>query len=198
MKSKPDLYGLILSGGKSRRMGRDKALLKHNNGQTQLSFITDLVSQFTEKMFVSINSDQVQDDERSQFNQIIDNYKNIGPIAGILTALEKHPNVDWLIVACDLPNITQKTIKHLIDSRNDKQSFTAYKNDHGNLPEPMCAIYHAGSVHLIKKFVSNNVNCPRKILLRSKTKLIEQLELNTLDNINTPESLKESILSFSN
>ena len=106
--------------------------------------------------------------------------------------------MDWLIVACDLPNITQKTIKHLIDSQNDKQSFTAYKNDHGNLPEPMCAIYHAGSVHLIKKFVSNNVNCPRKILLRSKTKLIEQLEPNTLDNINTPESLKESILSFSN
>ena len=198
MKIKPDLYGLILSGGKSRRMGRDKALLKHNNGQTQLSYIADLVSQFTERSFVSINSDQVQDEERSQFNQIIDNYNNIGPIAGILTALEKHPNVDWLIVACDLPNITQITIKHLIDSQDGKQSFTAYRSNYENLPEPMCAIYHAGSVQLIKKFVADNVNCPRKILIRSKTKLIEQLVSNTLDNINTPESLKESILSFSN
>ena len=198
MKSKPDLYGLILSGGKSRRMGRDKALLKHNNGQTQLSYIADLMSECTKKMFVSINSEQIEDNERSQFNQIIDNYKNIGPIAGILTALEKHPNVDWLIVACDLPNINQITIKNLIDNQDDKQSFTAYKSNYGSLPEPLCAIYHVGSVHLIKKFVSKNVNCPRKILIRSKTKLIEQLEPNALDNINTPESLKESILSFSN
>ncbi len=196
MKDKP-LYGLILSGGESRRMGQDKALLNHN-GKTQLSYIADLVSESVEKTFVSIRANQSQDSERSLFNKVIDNYENIGPIAGILTALEMHPKMNWLVVACDLPNITRKTIKHLIDNQGNNQSFTSYMSSYENLPEPLCAIYHSGSVKIIKEFVSNNVNCPRKILIRSKTKLIEQLEPHSLDNINTPDELQKSILSFSN
>jgi molybdopterin-guanine dinucleotide biosynthesis protein A len=119
------IYGLVLSGGKSRRMGTDKALLDRD-GQSQLAFIMGVVAECVDKSFVSTRADQVGDSERSQFAQIVDRYDDMGPVAGILSALDEHPNVDWLVVACDLPNVTTETIQYLLAHRDGEQPFTAY------------------------------------------------------------------------
>ena len=83
--SKP-LYGLVLAGGESRRMGQDKALLQRG-GQSQLSYIASLLEEVTDRLFVSARQDQQDDPERSRFAAIVDRYHAIGPIAGILSAL---------------------------------------------------------------------------------------------------------------
>ena len=103
MPAKP-IYGLILAGGESRRMGQDKALLLRD-GKSQLAHIAALLEDVTDRVFVSTRSEQQGEVERSRFAQIVDRYKDIGPIAGILSAMDEYPEVDWLIVACDLPNI---------------------------------------------------------------------------------------------
>ena len=106
------VFGLILAGGKSRRMGHDKALLDRD-GQSLLAYVAELMSGFVDKVFVSTRADQEDDEERGKFAQIVDRYKDLGPVAGILSALEEYATVDWLVVACDLPNIDEQTLQHL-------------------------------------------------------------------------------------
>ncbi|MCH8865698.1 MAG: NTP transferase domain-containing protein [Proteobacteria bacterium] len=191
--SSSEIYGLVLAGGQSRRMGRDKALLQRD-GKSQLAHIVELLGRVTERVFVSARSEQRHEAERSRFAQIIDRYDDIGPIAGILSAMHEHPQVDWLVVACDLPNIDEATLRFLLDNRSAGQPFTAFKSSHDKLPEPMCALYRSGSESIVRRFVDDGVNCPRKILMRSDTLLLEQPNPQSLDNINTPDDLAGSIL----
>jgi molybdopterin-guanine dinucleotide biosynthesis protein A len=186
------VYGLILAGGESRRMGQDKALLK-NNGQSQLAYVAGILNACVEKVFVSTRADQV-DDERAQYDQIKDRYDDLGPVAGILTALEEKPEVDWLVVACDLPNIDEQTIRYLLEQRTGDQSFTAFTSSHDGLPEPLCAVYHSGCEAVVRRFVDEGVNCPRKILIRADTRLLDQPNPEALDNVNTPDDLESSVL----
>jgi molybdopterin-guanine dinucleotide biosynthesis protein A len=184
---------LILAGGKSRRMGRDKALLDHN-GQSQLAYVAGVMASCVEKVFVSTRPDQKDDEERAQYEQIVDRYENLGPVAGILSALEEKPEVDWLVVACDLPNVNEQTIRILLEHRGGEQPFTAFVSSYDGLPEPLCAIYHSGSEEIVRRFVDEGVNCPRKILIRSETRLLDQPHPEALDNVNTPDDLQNSVL----
>ena len=187
------IYGLVLAGGESRRMGRDKALLVRD-GHSQLAHIVALLEGITERVYVSSRQDQQHDPERSRFENIVDGYEGIGPIAGILSAMDAHPHVDWLVVACDLPNIDEATLSFLIENAKQKQPFTAFKSNYDGLPEPLCTLYRCGSDAIIRQFVEDGIVCPRKILMRSDTLLLEQPNPVALDNINTPDDLAGSVL----
>ena len=187
------VYGLVLAGGKSRRMGRDKALLVRD-GQSQLAHIAALLEGITDRVYISSRQDQQGDPERSRFENIVDRYEGIGPIAGILSAMDAHPHADWLVVACDLPNIDERTLACLIEKSKPEQAFTAFRSSHDGLPEPLCALYRSGSEEVIRKFVEDGIVCPRKILIRSDTMLLEQPNPVALDNINTPDDLAGSVL----
>jgi molybdopterin-guanine dinucleotide biosynthesis protein A len=187
------LFGLVLAGGKSRRMGHDKALLDHN-GQSQLAFTVHLLDEHVEQVFVSTRAEQRDETERRQYAQIIDHYEEIGPVAGILSAMDEHPQADWLVVACDLPNIDAPTIRYLLEHRIEEYPFVAYASSHDGLPEPLCALYLGGSEALPRAFVGAGLHCPRKMLIRSDTLLLQQAEPNALDNVNTPDDLSVSVL----
>ena len=187
-KAKRAVYGLVLAGGQSRRMGRDKALLDRG-GQSQLAFAVELLADCVGRAFVSTRADQAGESERGQFEQIVDRYDELGPLAGILSAMEEHPDVDWLVVACDLPNVDDATIRGLLDQRSGMQPFTAYTSSYDGLPEPLCAIYGRDSRPIIAALVEEGLKCPRKMLIRSDTELLEQPHPAALDNVNTPEDL---------
>lgn len=174
-------------------MGRDKALLERE-GQSQLAHIVSLVDRYADRVFVSTRADQRDEPERRRFAQIVDRYDDMGPLAGILSAVEEHPDADWLVVACDLPNITAETLDHLLANRSQEHPFTAYRSSHDGLPEPLCAIWRAHTDGIIRGFVDEGIHCPRKILIRSDTLLLEQRDPASLDNVNTPDDLADSIL----
>ena len=192
MTARP-VYGLVLAGGESRRMGQDKALLKRE-GMSQLQYVVELLDGVSERVFVSARREQHDDAERSRYERIVDRYEGMGPVAGILTALEEHPDADWLVVACDLPNIDATTLQHLLQQRSATQPFTAFRSSYDGLPEPLCAVYRSGSEAIIRHFIDDGIVCPRKILIRSDTCLLEQPNPAALDNINTPDDLAGSIL----
>jgi molybdopterin-guanine dinucleotide biosynthesis protein A len=174
-------------------MGHDKALLVRD-GRSQLRHIASLLDAVTDRFFVSARADQKDDPERSQFETIVDRYDDMGPIAGILSALDEHPTADWLVVACDLPNIDDVTLQFLIEHRSAEHPFTAYRSSHDEMPEPLCAIYASGSDKLIRKFMDDGIICPRKMLINSDTKLLDQPNPVALDNVNTPDDLAGSVL----
>ncbi len=192
--TKPEgIHGLVLAGGKSRRMGRDKALLVRS-GRSQLRCAVELLQSALHEVFVSTRAEQANEPERGRYAQIVDRYDDIGPIAGILSAMEAHPDSGWLVLACDLPNVDAQTIDTLLHSRSDSKPFTAFASSYDQLPEPLCAFYAPSSLSIIRQFVADGIVCPRKILIRSDTLLLEQPHPASLDNVNTPEDLESSNL----
>ena len=189
-------WGLVLAGGKSRRMGTDKALLQRD-GQTQLARTVALLEGQLERVFVSARADQAGDAERSRYAQIVDRHDDLGPVAGILSAMEAHPDIAWLVVACDLPNVDAATLGELLAERDPGKPFTAYQSSYDGLPEPLCAIYEPASRPLVEAFLADGIKCPRKMLIRSDTRLLRQANPSALDNVNTPEDLAAQVAARS-
>ena len=187
------VFGLVLAGGESRRMGQDKATLRRA-GQSQLAWVVQLLDELADRVFVSARADQQNDAERSRFEQIVDRYEGLGPVAGILSAMDEYPDVDWLVLACDLPNIDAPTLTNLLEKRAPDKPFSAYKSNYDGLPEPLCAVYTAASSDIVRGFVAEGLHCPRKMLIRSDTLLLEQPNPVALDNVNTPDDLERSVL----
>jgi molybdopterin-guanine dinucleotide biosynthesis protein A len=191
----PPLFGLVLAGGRSTRMQRDKATLQYH-GRTQLEWAMDLITPFVDLAYISVRPDQLQDPVRAKFPQIVDTHENLGPIAGIMAAQAAHPEAAWLVLACDLPFLDAGTLKHLVWARQEDRPATAYRSSHDGLPEPLCAIYEPSSREAIVEFVATGKHCPRKFLIRSEAHLIEEPNPRALDNVNTPEEYGSAMTTF--
>jgi molybdopterin-guanine dinucleotide biosynthesis protein A len=178
------LYGLVLAGGQSTRMQRDKAGLRYH-GRSQLEHAVELLQQVTDQVYVSVRADQAGDPLRSNHPQIVDRQSDIGPAAGILAAFDAQPAAAWLVLACDLPFLELDTLRHLVANRDPTSVATAYRSRHDQLPEPLCAIYEPAAAALLTRQVTDGKNCPRKFLLQHAVQLLALPTPTALDNINT-------------
>lgn len=180
--SAPELYGLVLSGGRSTRMGRDKALIAYHS-KPQVEVARELLAQVCARAFVSCRADQPERPEP----KLIDRYDNLGPLAGILTAFDAHPNKAWLVVACDLPFLDRPTLDHLIAHRDPAAPATAYRGRIDGKPEPLCAIYEPSIRDALHEYVRRGITCPRKILMQSDAHLMDLPNPFALENANAPD-----------
>lgn len=187
---KRPLYGLILAGGKSTRMGRDKAGLIYRDGKTQLEQVATLLHPLCDGVFVSIR----EDDGRTLPSGARPIYDSVdeckGPLRGILSALREFPASDWLIVACDLPNLQPSTLSKLIRAYGGQADAgpLCYRSSHDGLPEPLCAMYPSECAEaLLDEAQRLGKSCPRRLLMNMQVAMIDQDDPSSLDNINTPE-----------
>ena len=194
------LHGLILAGGLSTRMHRDKAALEYQ-GRSQLDRAFELASRHAAKVFVSVRADQTLDPTRAQRPMIVDSVAGEGPIVGIRSALAAHPQVAWLVLACDLPFLSDATIEYLVRERNSAGSAagfaTAYKSAHDGLPEPLCAIWEPAAAKALADYQAGGGHCPRKFLIRHGARLLEPQDARALDNVNTPEEYTQALSALS-
>jgi molybdopterin converting factor subunit 1 len=179
------LYGLVLAGGRSSRMGQDKAALRVG-GRTQLEQAMALLAPHVARAFVSVRKDQRADPLRARFEQIEDTREDLGPIAGIIAAQERYPECAWLVLACDLPLLDAATLEHLLRARAPERLATAFRSSHDRLPEPLCAVYEPASRGALAAYVARGQNCPRKFLMGADVQLIDEPNARALDNANTP------------
>ena len=193
----PPLYGLVLAGGRSTRMQRDKAAIEYRPGETQLDAVMKLLRPRVARAFVSVRPDQRADAMRSAWEQIVDRGDVDGPIAGISAALAEHPDAAWLVLACDLPFIDAHTVDTLIAARDRSGDATAFRSSHDGLPEPLCAIYEPGARASIAAHIASGRNCPRKYLINAQTRLLEQPNPRALDNVNTLSEYGEAMSALS-
>jgi molybdopterin-guanine dinucleotide biosynthesis protein A len=180
------LYGLILAGGSSSRMQRDKAALQYQ-GQTQLDRAFDLARRHLEQVYVSVRASQISEPTRARKPMIIDSFPGEGPIIGIRSAMAAHPHAAWLVLACDLPFLSDAAVEFLLSERDPSKFATAFKSSFDGLPEPLCAIWEPSAAAVLDDYQKNLGLCPRKFLTRHPSKLLEPFDAHALDNINTPE-----------
>jgi len=198
MSSSPPLvpvYGLVLAGGRSTRMHRDKAALRYH-GRTQLEWAMELIEPHVERAFVSVRAEQRDDPMRARFEQIVDTQESLGPIAGIVAAQARYPQVTWLVLACDLPFLDGSTLEHLLKARAAHRQATAYRSSHDGLPEPLCALYEPSSREALIAYIAAGKTCPRQFLVGSDVELLQQPRPSSLDNINTPEEYGSALATL--
>ena len=189
------IYGLILAGGASKRMQRDKAALKIQ-GKTQLVRAFELLSRYLQRVFVSVRADQTSDPTRAHLPLIVDSVEGAGPITGIRSALAAHPEVAWLVLACDLPFVSDAAIEELLRRRDPSALATAYKSAHDGLPEPLCAIWEPAAAPPLAESQAAGGHCPRKFLIRHGAPLIDPPDPRALDNVNTPEEYSQAVAAL--
>ena len=181
-----ELFGLVLAGGRSRRMQADKAAVDYG-GRPQLAVAFDLLGRHVRRAWVSVRADQAGEPLRAGYPQIVDGTAGRGPIAGIIAAQSQHPQAAWLVLACDLPRLDDATLAALVARRDTTRLATAFLSRHDGLPEPLCAIYEPRSREAILAQVESGRDCPRKFLAEHDVLLLEPVSPAALDNANTPD-----------
>lgn len=182
------INGLVLGGGRSRRMRRDKSHLDYH-GSSQIAWTTAALEEFCDDVRVSLRPGQEAPPDVTA-TPLFDRHGSVGPLDGIVSALEENPEVAWLVVACDLPLLNRPTLQALVAGRDPSGLATAFRSTEDNLPEPLCCIYEPRSLPILADYLKQNTCCPRKILIQLKIPLLDPPSPQALQNINTPEECK--------
>lgn len=185
----PALLGLVLTGGASKRMGKDKALLDRR-GEPQLLATFRLLSRQVQSCFVSLRKDQREESIRAGLPGIFDERDGIGPAAGLLAAHGKYPDAAWLVLACDLPLLQPSTLLGLIGARDGRHAAIAYRSAGDGLPEPLCALWEPAALKSLSRQAQAGRYRLRDVLQSGDTLLLPVPVDGALDNINTPEDLE--------
>jgi molybdopterin-guanine dinucleotide biosynthesis protein A len=192
MTSNAKLYGLVLSGGKSTRMGADKGLIQYH-GVPQREYLYDLLSQVCEATFLSIREEQKLD-LPGEMKTIVDLNEYRGPYNGLLSAHKMYPDTAWLVLACDLPLMGLDALKELIEARDVEKMATAFAVKENPLPEPLCAIWEPHAFHESLSYLESGVGtCPRKFLINHDTKLLFPKNESVLLNANSESDYREAL-----
>jgi molybdenum cofactor guanylyltransferase len=195
--SNRSIHGLLLAGGRSTRMGTDKAALVHPDGRNLARRTLDLLLMECSRVFVSLRHDQdappmIEESERITISRDPEGCSE-GPLSGMLGTMRCSPGAHWLVLACDLPRLDARTLRHLVVSRRPDESFLSYRSEFDGLPEPLCAYYAAEALPIMEQACANDVCCPRKILIQNQCRLLEPLVPGALANANTPEDWQSAI-----
>jgi molybdopterin-guanine dinucleotide biosynthesis protein A len=139
---------------------------------------------FCKKTFLSCRENQK--DAFSTERVLIDPYET-GPMGGILSAFEHDSNEAWLVVACDMPFINEKTLEFLLRNRKTAQIATVFQNPATQLPEPLLTIWEPTAYPLLMKAHTKGQRSPYRILQTTKIQLLDCPQPDWLKNINTVE-----------
>jgi len=134
--------GVILCGGNSSRMGRDKGLIL-KDGIPWARRMADKLAPFGIAVVFSVNASQLGD--YAVFTParqlVVDEVVVGGPLRGLLSVHAKFPDKDLLLLACDMPDLDHATIFQLISAYRACGPYEYYSYQEGTFFQPFCAIY---------------------------------------------------------
>jgi molybdopterin-guanine dinucleotide biosynthesis protein A len=186
----PSLVGLVLCGGQSKRMGIDKGTIEYFN-KNQRQHIYEMLSPHCEATFLSCNEEQSKN--INGLPKIIDCYKNIGPLNGILSGFKYRPQNALLTVPCDLPFLNNATINYLITNRDASKMATVFMNVETNFLEPLVCIWEPAANDILVKYFDENITSPANILMQSDVSIIHYPDASVFKNVNTIQEYSETL-----
>ncbi len=158
-------------------MGRDKARLPFRGGEL-VAAVADMVARAAGNVTLV---------GHSELPAIPDLYPGEGPLGGILTALH-HTSADWnLIVACDMPQLSDAFLAELVGRANRSPADVILPIGPNGVPQPICTVYHKRALPTLEDQFNRGV---RKVTAALAGLAVERLavtELSLFQNVNTPE-----------
>jgi molybdopterin-guanine dinucleotide biosynthesis protein A len=142
----------VLAGGRSKRLGRDKAMLDVA-GQTLLSRTVRTLSCITKATYVSGRDPKPMGVDVPWFPDVVE---GIGPMGGIIAAL-KQLNAPCLCVSCDLPLLSESLLNRLVCASSvapPHTAMTTFRHEETGYIESMIAVYEPGAADLLEDALS--------------------------------------------
>ncbi len=184
------LKALIMAGGRSIRMGKDKTRIVYHS-EEQFLHVKHMLDRLGIASFISCRKDQSEYFVEHECEVIVDRISDMGPLGGILSAFMFDPASAWLVLACDLPLLDSEVINELIRNRNPFAVATSFVSPHDRFPEPLIAIWEPKSYQEALKFIGEGYSCPRKVLINSSAHVIKSQWPEKLANVNTIDDIEE-------
>lgn len=187
------ICGVVLSGGKSSRMGTNKSLLTINK-KPVIKYIADELKSLSEEVVLITNEPEIYD--FLHLNTYCDRYEDKGPLAGLETALY-HKNADvFLIAACDMPFINGQVYNYLLQQL---ESYDAVVPVYNNRMHPLAGVYRRKVLPEIQLQISESNLKVRGFFKHIKVNYIEEfnnISTDTLQkhffNMNNPKEYEEA------
>jgi molybdopterin-guanine dinucleotide biosynthesis protein A len=188
--------GIILAGGRSRRMGRDKALLPvpGDDGSTFISHLAAVLSLFCDEVvLVARDAQQAANYVLPGVAVVIDQVPEVGPLMGLYSGLRSIGATHALVVAVDMPFVQPELIAFLLSYPRDDALLVPVVD---GVPQVLLAVYPRSLLPTIETCLRVGERGPRALLKAARVCYIEEAQLRQIDpqlrsfvNLNTPEDL---------
>lgn len=184
------MAGIVLAGGQSRRMGRDKALLKVD-GETLLDRAIRTMGETARPVFVV--ADEPNRYRLSDATVVGDEYPGAGPLGGIVTGLRCAGPGLHLVIACDMPFVRQELLALLQSRAAGHEAAIPWI---GGRPEPLCAAYDFRCLAPFSRALAEGERAVHRVLGLISAVRVDESELRAIDpaltsfvNLNEPRDL---------
>jgi len=195
---------IILCGGQSRRMGRDKGSMIIQDKPMIKHILSTLNHQIDEAVIVLNDKTRIAkysefiDTQEYEYPIIFceDKIKNKGPMPGIMTGLSNINGNYALVLPCDSPYVSKNYIQTIFSEIDEcYQAIVPYHDDENKLKtsEPLHSIYNKDIIPEIEKLVKNDVLHIKGLIEKINTKFVlidnKKIEKKEFRNLNRPEDI---------
>lgn len=191
--------GIILAGGLSRRLGRDKAV-EPIEGQPLVGRVMDALSGIADELVVVVNTPQRGRELPLRDSAVVavDIYPNAGSLGGIFTGLSSASNQWGIVVACDMPFLNLDLLSYLLSFRESHDAVVPVLDGR---PEPTHAAYSKVCLSAIEARLEANDLKIARFFDDVRVKYVSQRRVEEIDpgrrsffNVNTEEDLTRARL----
>jgi molybdopterin-guanine dinucleotide biosynthesis protein A len=190
------MTSIILAGGKSSRLGREKPL-QVIGGKSLIQWVVDrLAILSTEIIIATAHGETIPCSSAVRMKTVADIYPRKGPLAGIYSGLIASSSSRAIVVGCDTPFLSVSLLEYMTQTLAD--SDVALPKI-GQMVEPLCAVYSKNCLAPIQELLEQNELEIRRLFGMVKVKYVEEDEISRFDpehlsffNINSQNDLKKA------
>jgi len=185
-----DIPCVLFAGGKSSRMGEDKALLPFSTSATLTEFQYKRLKKIFHNVFISCKDKNKFDFEASFIEDVTDQ-ATFAPTAGFISAFQILQEDAFFAISVDTPFISKEIITQLIlhDSKSNDATIACNKD----AIQPLCGIYHRTLEKEFIKMLQTENHKLGFLLKNSDTKLLSFEDDRAFFNINNPQEYKQAL-----
>lgn len=177
---------LLLAGGKSARMGKNKAELTYD-GKTFLELMLDKAQQLgIDQFYIS-----GYDSPRADVHTVWDHYQDRGPLGGLHACMKAMDTPYCLVLPVDAPKLPQSILEALLARHEARETEKVLIWEHGVRQEPLIAIYPVAMADTIENLIREQ-SAPvfRALSVWGYDRLRLEMDEEQILNVNTPEAYR--------
>ena len=192
--SNADITGIVLAGGRSRRMGFNKAEAEMH-GESMLVRMIDKLKEITPTILVSSGTVSYPN---ISLPQISDQYPQCGPLGGIYSVLKASNTSLNLVVSCDIPLVSIALLEHIVEEAKKSNALITLPVDQDGQLQMMCAVYHKDVLPMLQQQIDAQAFKMKSLVDLVATKYIKIssehpfYQENAFMNVNNPTNLEEA------